>query len=45
MQRDTKLSLHDDEITRYFQPDGATAHTAGTTIDYMQQFYENRVIS
>ena len=38
--------LHDDEISKgYFQQDGATAYTARTTIDYLQQCYGNRIIS
>lgn len=38
--------LHDDELqVGYFQQDGATPHTAGATIRYLQQFYDNRIIS
>ena len=38
--------LHDDEIMRgYFQQDGVTAHTAQTTIEFLQQSYGNRIIS
>lgn len=38
--------LHDDELNYgYFQQDGATAHTARETIAYLQQFYDNRIIS
>lgn len=38
--------MHDDELQLgYFQQDGATAHTANATIQYLQEFYENRIIS
>lgn len=38
--------LHDDEQTLgYFQQDGATAHTARTTIQFLQEFYGDRIIS
>ncbi|KAI4454291.1 transposable element tc3 transposase-like protein [Holotrichia oblita] len=38
--------LHDDEITTgFFQQDNATAHTVRQTIDYLQQFYDNRLIN
>jgi len=37
--------LHDDEITQgYFQQDKATAHTAHATIDFLRQFYDDRII-
>ncbi|XP_031333083.1 uncharacterized protein LOC116163333 [Photinus pyralis] len=44
---DTFLNqLHDDEIREgYFQQDGATAHTARATLQYLEQFYDNRLIS
>lgn len=39
-------NLHDDELQLgYFQQDGATAHTAGGTIRYIQEFYGDRIIS
>lgn len=38
--------LHDDELqVGYFQQDGATAHTARATIQFLEQFYGNRLIS
>lgn len=38
--------LHDDEITTgFFQHDNATPHTARQTIQYLEQFYGNRLIS
>lgn len=38
--------LHDDELqTGYFQQDGATAHTANTTLNYLREFYGDRLIS
>lgn len=38
--------LHDDELTNgYFQQDGATAHTANATLDYLKQYFDNRIIS
>ena len=38
--------MHDDEIQLgYFQQDRATAHTAITTIRYLEEFSGNRVIS
>lgn len=39
-------SLHEDELTLgYFQQDGATAHTAQQTINYLQGYYGDRLIS
>lgn len=38
--------LHDDELHNgYFQQDGATAHTANTTLEFLREFYDDRVIS
>lgn len=38
--------LHDDELEHgYFQQDGATAHTAAETITFLQQYFDNRLIS
>lgn len=38
--------LDDEEITQgYFQQDGARAHTAGETINMLQQFFQNRLIT
>lgn len=38
--------VHDDEqIMGYFQQDGATPHTALVTINYLREFYDNRLIS
>ena len=38
--------VHDDELQEgYFQQDGATAHTAGSTIDFLEEFYDTRLIS
>lgn len=38
--------LHDDELTRgYFQQDGATAHTANVTINFLRQYFDNRIVS
>jgi hypothetical protein len=38
--------LHDDELVYgYFQQDGATAHTTRATIDFLAEFYDNRIIS
>jgi hypothetical protein len=38
--------LHDDElIYGYFQQDGATAHTTGATINFLSNFYADRLIS
>lgn len=38
--------LHDDEIRQgYFQQDNATAHTARISINFLRQFYDNRLIS
>jgi hypothetical protein len=38
--------LHDDELARgYLQQDGATAHTARATIEYLRQFYDERIVS
>lgn len=38
--------LDDEEITRgYYQHDNATAHTAAQTQHYLEEFYEDRVIS
>ncbi|KAJ4432161.1 hypothetical protein ANN_20777 [Periplaneta americana] len=38
--------VHDDELQkRYFQQDGATAHTAGSTINFLEEFYDTRLIS
>lgn len=38
--------LHDDELQRgFFQQDGATPHTANETITYLQQFFDDRIIS
>lgn len=37
--------LHDDELqTGYFQHDNASAHTARVTREYIQQFYDDRII-
>lgn len=36
----------DEELTRrYFQQDGAPVHTACTTSNYLEEFYEDRLIS
>lgn len=38
--------LHDDELTGgYFQQDSATAHTAHTSIQFLEQFFPGRLIS
>jgi hypothetical protein len=38
--------LHDDElIYGYFQQDGAAAHTTGATINFLSNFYTDRLIS
>lgn len=38
--------LHDDEFQQgYFQQDGATAHTANATLDFLNEYYDDRVIS
>lgn len=38
--------IHDDELQHgFFQQDGATAHTARETIRYLQEFYDDRIIS
>lgn len=38
--------LHDDELQQgYFQHDNATPHTAGHTLQYLQEFYGNRLIT
>lgn len=38
--------MHDDELTTgYFQQDGATAHTANATIEHLETYYGDRVIS
>ncbi|KAJ3663138.1 hypothetical protein Zmor_007447 [Zophobas morio] len=38
--------LHDDECQYgYFQQDGATAHTAGSTLRFLQEVYDDRIIS
>ncbi|KAJ3655909.1 hypothetical protein Zmor_015017 [Zophobas morio] len=38
--------LDDEELQLgYFQQDGATAHTARATLEYLQQHYDDRVIS
>lgn len=38
--------IHDNEIQLgYSQQDGATAHTAITTIRYLEEFYGNRISS
>jgi hypothetical protein len=38
--------LDDEEVqTGYFQHDGATAHTARETLNYLQEFYDDRIIS
>ncbi|CAH1375854.1 unnamed protein product, partial [Tenebrio molitor] len=38
--------LHDDAlIYGYFQQDGATAHTTGATINFLSNFYADRLIS
>jgi hypothetical protein len=38
--------LDDEEIrVGYFQQDGATAHTTRANLAYLQEFYDNRVIS
>lgn len=38
--------LDDEEIQLgYFQQDGATAHTTSANLSYLQEFYDNRVIS
>lgn len=38
--------LHDDELQNgYFQHDGATCHTTEVNLNYLRQFYENRLIS
>jgi hypothetical protein len=38
--------LHDDEsVLGYFQQNGATAHSARTTIAMLQEFFYNRLIS
>ncbi|RZC35148.1 DDE 3 domain containing protein, partial [Asbolus verrucosus] len=38
--------LDDEELhVGYFQQDGATAHTAGLTLEYLREFYDNRLIS
>jgi hypothetical protein len=38
--------LHDDELVYgYFQQDGATGHTTRATIDFLAEFYDNRIIS
>lgn len=37
--------LNDEELQRgYFQHDNATAHTAGRTVRYLEQFYGERII-
>jgi hypothetical protein len=38
--------LDDEEVqTGYFQHDGATAHTARETLNYLQEFYDDGIIS
>lgn len=38
--------LHDDELQNgYFQQDGATPHTANATITYLEEYFDNRLIS
>lgn len=38
--------VHDDELRDgYFMQDGASPHTAHETIEYLQKFYQNRLIS
>lgn len=38
--------LHDDELQNgLFQQDGATAHTAQATLQYLEEFYGDRLIS
>lgn len=38
--------LHDDELQHgYFQQDGASAHTAARTITYLQEYFDDRLIS
>lgn len=38
--------MHDDEVQHgYFQQDGATAHTAVATLQYLREFYDDRLIS
>lgn len=38
--------LHDDELLHgYFQQDGATAHTARTTMVYLSHYFQERIIS
>jgi len=38
--------LHDDELRQgFFQQDGARAHTANETIQYLQEYFDDRVIS
>jgi hypothetical protein len=38
--------LHDDEMrTGYFQQDGATAHCTRETIDFLREFFDDRLIS
>lgn len=38
--------LHDDELhTGYFQQDSARPHVANATISYLQEFFDNRLIS
>lgn len=39
-------TLDDEELTLgYFQQDGAPAHTARTTLNYLEEFYDDRLIS
>lgn len=38
--------LHEDELQQgYFQQDGATAHTAQETLNYLREFFDDRIIS
>lgn len=38
--------LHDDELGQgFYQQDGATAHTTPATLNYLREFYDDRLIS
>ncbi|RZC39840.1 hypothetical protein BDFB_014617, partial [Asbolus verrucosus] len=37
--------LHDDEITRgFFQQDNATSHKTHATIEFLREFYDERIV-
>lgn len=38
--------VHDDELQHgYFQQDGATAHTARASLEFLREFYDDRLVS